>query len=138
LAGPRREAHPETLGRLLGEATLLHERPSGLGIGRTAQEVGVELPREPVRLEQAVALVGVAARSGGRPLLVPERDAVLARETLDGLDEGQPLDLHQEAIHVPAGTTAEAVVRADRRAHVERRGLLVVERTQALSGATTG
>ena len=59
-------------------------------------------------------------------------------EQLDGLDEGDVLDLLQERVDVAALAAAEAVEVAVVGPHVERRGLLVVERAQALQRIAAG
>jgi hypothetical protein len=87
-----------------------------------------------VRLDEPAARAAVALDRGAAAL-VGEVDARPVREPLDGLHERQVLDLHHEGDHVAAVAAAEAVERAVRRAHVERRRLLVVEGAQPLERA---
>src|SRR3546814_14018148 len=61
--------------------------------------------------------------------------AVLVGQALDGLGEGDAVDLHQEGQDVAALLAPEAVEVAARRGHVEGRRLLVVEGAQALHRA---
>ena len=119
----------------LVEAAVGDELASGRGLGRRRERLGVELPCQPVRLEQALALLGVAPRTAGLALLVAQLDAVLAGEPLHGLDEAEPLDLLHERDRVAALAAAEAVEGAARRVGVERRRLLVVEGAETLHGA---
>ena len=56
---------------------------------------------------------------GAAALLVAQLDAELGREPLDGLGEGEVLDLLHERDDVAALAAAEAVVAADGRAHVK-------------------
>ena len=102
-----------------------------------AQLLGVELGGELVRGEQPGA--GAAVALDARPAALvgqPEPDAV--GELLDGLDEPQLLDLHDEVDDAAALAAAEAVAGVVGRPDVERRGLLVVERAEALHRAGPG
>ena len=110
-----------------------------LGLGGQ-QLSGVELLGEPVGLDQPGA---------GRPagsvlgrlavvLLAAQLHAVLVGEALDRVGEGQPVVLHHERDDVAAFLAAEAVEESTTGGHVERRGLLVVEGTQALQRAAAG
>ena len=56
---------------------------------------------------------------------------------LNGLREGDLLHLHEEAKDIPALAGGEAVIIATLRAHVERRGLLILERAQTLQRVIT-
>ncbi len=130
LSPARRESHAEDLGGGLVEAAVLDELATDLGVGRRLQRRGIERAGLAVRLEQAVALLRVAAGTGVA-VLVAERDAVLGGQPFDGLDEGQALDLHEELVDVAGRVAAEAAIEALHRSYVERRRLLVVERAQA-------
>ena len=76
---------------------------------------------------------------GRRPaLLVAQLDADAAGQVLDRLGEAQVVDLPHERDDVAALAAAEAVEEPLGRAHLERRGLLVVEGAQALHVAAAG
>jgi hypothetical protein len=91
-----------------------------------------------VSLDQPAA--GRSARAYGLvgTVLAAELDAELLGEPLDGLGEGEAVDLHHEGDDVAALPAAEAVEELPRRVDVERRSLLVVEGTQALERPTAG
>ena len=91
-----------------------------------------------MRLEQPAARRTARAYGLVVALLAPELDAELLGEPLDGLGEGEPVDLHHEGDDVAALPAAEAVEELARRVDVERRGLLVVERAQALERPAAG
>ena len=112
VAVTRGEADAEARGGVLVEAALVQEPPGDHGVGG-AELVGVELLGDPVRLDQAAALrprrpvvADLAA------VLVAQLDAVLVGQPLDGLAEGQAVDLHQEGDDVAALAAAEAVEEA--------------------------
>src|SRR5260370_8915815 len=71
-------------------------------------------------------------------MLVLELGARAGGEMLNRLGERQAVDLLDELDHVAAVGAREAIPQAAGRGDVERRGLLVVERAQALERATTG
>src|SRR5262249_118860 len=71
-------------------------------------------------------------------LLIGQLDAGPGGEMLDGLGEGEVVDLLHEPDDVAAIGAGEAVPQATGRGHVERRGFFVVERAQPLERATTG
>ena len=56
-------------------------------------------------------------------------DARFLRQKFHRVGKVQPLDLHDEADHVPALMTAETIVKLLRAVHAERRGLFVMEGT---------
>ena len=84
-----------------------------------------------MRGEQPAALALLLA-GDVTALLVAELDAGPAGEPLDRLGEGEVVDLLHELDDVTAVRAGEAVPQAAGRGDVERRGLLVVERAQAL------
>ncbi len=132
---------PNCLGGGAVEAALAQEVAPGPGLGPPGVEEqrGVELLGHPVRLDQPRALAERhAALAGAATLLVAQLEAELGGEPLDGLGEGEVLDLLHERDDVAALAAAEAVVAADGRAHGEARGLLVVEGAQALERAHPG
>src|SRR5499425_2402107 len=71
-------------------------------------------------------------------LLIGQLDAGPGGEALDGLGEGEVVDLLHEPDDVAAVRAGEAVPQATGRGHVEGRGLLVVERAQPLERAAAG
>ena len=88
LAAARREAQPERLGRRAVEAALGEELPGLLRLGRE-QLLGVELLRDPVRLDQLAAGRPLRPVLEAVALLALELDAVLLGEPLDGLGEAR-------------------------------------------------
>ena len=141
LAVARCEADAEPLGRAAVEAALAEEvapRP-GLGVRRVEEDLRIELLGDAVGLQQPRAPAERdAVAVGTRTVLVVELEPELGGEALDGLGEGEVLHLLDEGEDVAALATAEAVVRADRRAHREARRLLVVERAEPLERPDTG
>ena len=138
LAVARREADAELLGRVLVEAALAEELP------RRQRRRAWRAAR---RRTPAATLCASSSRGALRParavarrvaLLVAQLDAVLVGQPLDGLGEAEPVDLHQEGDDVAALAAAEAVEEPAAGVDVERRGLLVVERAQALQRAAAG
>ena len=108
---------PNRLGRRAVEAALAQEVAPGAGLGPAGveQQRGVELLGHPVRLDQPRALAERhAALAGAAALLVVQLQAELGREALDGLGEGEVLDLLHERDDVAALAAAEAVVAARR------------------------
>ena len=138
LAVARREADAELLGRRLVEPALAEELAGGDGFGRR-QLVGVERLGGLVGLDQPLALRPARPVVADVALLAAQGHAVLVGEPLDGLGEGEPVDLHQEGDDVAAlAARTEAVPEVARRRDVERRRLLVVEGAQALQRAAAG
>ncbi len=130
----RGEADAEALRRALVEAALPEEGAADLRLlGSELHDE--ELRRGLVRAEEprAVALVG-----GGLAVLVVQLVADALRHALHGLRERHMVHALQERVDVAALATAEAVVEADLRPHVEARGALVVERAEALQGSDAG
>ena len=129
------EAHPEGGGGILVEATFGEEPATHLR--RRCGELFAEvLLGDGVRIQKSapgaeVGSVGAAAAA----VLVVQLDAIATGQHLDRLDEAEVADLLHEGDHVPALAAAEAVPMAQLRADVERGGLLVVERAQALHRA---
>ena len=107
------------------------------GFGRR-QLVGVELLGDPVGLDQPLRCGPRGRSSRTSPSSRRSVHAVLVGEPLDGLGEGEPVDLHQEGDDVAALAAAEAVPELARGRDVERRRLLVVEGAQALQRAAAG
>jgi hypothetical protein len=130
----RRETDAERLGGRLVEAAIGEELAPGhrVGGGELLDVVG---GRDLVRLDQPGTEVGVTAWDRGAALGVPQLDAVLVGEPLDGVGETEALDLLQEADHVAAFAAAEAEEDISSRGDMEGRRLLVVEGAQALLGA---
>ena len=95
-------------------------------------EIGVRLGQVEEFLH-AVAQADAVARTAA--LLVAQLHAELAGESLDGLGEGQVIELLHEGDDVATLAAAEAVVGTDRLAHGEARRLLVVEGAQPLHRA---
>ena len=75
-------------------------------------------------------LLALAALPRSRPAGRRQRDVVAACERPEGLGELHLLVQHQELEDVPTGPAAEAIEELFVRVHVERRGLLRVERTK--------
>ena len=126
-----RVAAPEMRGLGHVEAALGEEIAGGLRLRVLLQPLGVELLGRRVGLREprpgpAVTLDDLAAA------LVRDAVADPVRQLLDGLDEPDVLHLHEEGEDIPALARGEAVEIAVLRAHVERRGLLVLERRQTL------
>jgi hypothetical protein len=121
-------AEPQRVGPF--EAPLGQERPAGRGRG-TLQLRGVELGRDPVRVQQPPAPALFLARDVAT-LFVAQVDAGPPGQPFHRLDEGQAVDLLHEADDVAALAAGEAVIEAARGGDVEGGGLLVVERAQAL------
>ncbi|GMA88840.1 hypothetical protein GCM10025868_40900 [Angustibacter aerolatus] len=96
--------------------------PSLLGVVLLGDPVGLDEPGAPADL-----LAGPP-----RAVLVLDLHAGALGEPLDGVAEGQVVDLLDERDDVAALAAAEAVPDAERRPHVERRRLLVVERAEPL------
>lgn len=131
----RAVADAEVGGRRLVEPALREERPADLRLGLGVELLGVVHRGGLVGLHQPDALTALMA--GVVPaLLVAQGDAGGAREPLDGLREGQVVDLHHERDGVAALLAAEAVEEALAGADLERRRLLVVEGAQALQVST--
>ena len=87
----------------------------------------VPVDRRRHRLDELLAAGPLLAVAGGR---VGELDPGLGGELLDRAHEVDVLDLLDEREHVAGRVAAEALVAAGLLAHVERRRLLGVERTQ--------
>ena len=128
-------AHAEPLGGGAVEAAPVEHAAGldGLGGGELGgEEVGGHL----VGLHDAHPL------SGRRRRAAVVDDAQLhagpVGQGLDGLAEREVVDLLHEGDDVAALAAAEAVEQAARRRHLEARGLLVVERAQALERAAAG
>ena len=137
LPARRREPAAEGLRGRLVEPALGEELAGLLRLAGLGELIRVELGRELVRREQpraraAVALHRRAAALVGEPVADP------VGELLDRLHEPQLLDLHDEVDDAAALAAAEAVARVVGGADVERRGLLVVERAEALHRAGAG
>src|SRR5215468_5169315 len=103
----------------------------------SVQPVGVELCGRLVRGKQPTPLAVLMA-GYVTALLIGQLDAGPGGEMLDGLGEGEVVDLLHEPDDVAAIGAGEAVPQATGRGHVEGRGLLVVERAQPLERAATG
>ena len=101
LAVARREADAELLGRRLVEPALAEELARDDGLGRR-QLVGVERLGGLVGLDQPLALRPARPVLADVAVLAAQGHAVLVGEPLDGLGEGEPVDLHQEGDDVAA------------------------------------
>ena len=113
------------------------EELHGRGGLRGAQLGGVELGGVAVGLQQPATGVALALHRGAAALVgqpVPDPGG----QPFHRLREPDDLDSHHERDRVAARAAAEAVEGADRRAHIHRRGLLVVERAQPLQRARPG
>ncbi len=137
LAVAGREADAEHLRGGLVEAALVEELPGDDRVGRR-ELLGVELLGDLVGLDEPPA--GGAARADRLvvAVLATQLDADLLGQALDGLGEGQPVDLHEEGDDVAALPAAEAVEELAGRVDVEGRRLLVVEGAQALQRSPAG
>ncbi len=87
----------------------------------------VEVDRLGDRGDEAIAPRAIL---GHRLVVVPQGDAGTRRETFDGLDEIEMLDLADERDRVAVRLATEAVVPRELWVDVERRGLLGVERAE--------
>ena len=74
----------------------------------------------------------------GATLLVVQLDVGMGGQSLDRVHESEVVDPLHERDHVAVLTAAEAVEDTFGRRDAERRGLLIVERAQALEVAATG
>ena len=144
LAAARGEADAERGRRVAVEPAVGEEAPALDGVAGAAQLLGVVLGGGAVRLDEALPLAdlvaaGGAARTGAAVVVLVVQLVAQARgEQLDGLGEAEVVDVLHERDDVATLAAAEAVPEADLRAHVERGGLLVVERAEALEGADAG
>ena len=84
------------------------ELPGDQGV-RGRELLGVELLGDLVGLDQPLPRRALRPLLADVALLAPQLHAVLVGEPLDGLAEGEPVDLHQEADDVAALVAAEAV-----------------------------
>ena len=134
LPGRGRVANAEPLGVGTLEPALGQEGAPCRG-ARALQLLGVELRRGPVCVNQPAAPALLLARNVPA-LLVPQVDAGPPGQPLDRLDERQAVDQLHELDDVAAFGAAKTVEEATRGGHVERGGLFVVERAQALQRLT--
>ncbi len=129
-------AAPETL-RIGQLKSTLGEKLPGRGSSRAAEPFCIKIGRRLVRGKQppppALLVAGDVTA-----LLVGQLDAGAGREPLDRLGKGEVVHLLHEPDDVTAVRAGEAVPQAPRGGHVERRGLLVVERAQAFQRAAPG
>ena len=128
---PRVEGRAEAVrARVLErEAAFFEERPGGLvPIEVRAEKRG----RQRERLGRPRLFPAVHARAAPAHR---ERDAGEAREVGDGLGKLEALGLSHERDRVALGAASEAVIEALVGMHVKGRGLLAVERAQALPRA---
>ena len=118
----------EPPGRVAVEAPAAEVLAGGAGLGRLEQQPVVLVDRRAHRLGE----LGVARLVLARPLVVvPEGDAGFRSEALHRLDEVEVVHLPHERDRVTRRLAAEAPVQTHLGVHVERRGLLLVERAQA-------
>ena len=96
------------------------------------QRLGVELLGGGVGGQQPASAAPVALHVRRRSAGVGDGVADAVGQQFDRLDEADVLDLLDECVDVAALAAAEAVEVAVVGSHMERRGLLVVERAQAL------
>ena len=130
-------AHAEVGAHRLGEPAPGQELAALRGLG--GGELGlVELLRDPVGVDEAPAPARLLGAHAGAPLLVVEGDPRLRGQRLDGLGEGQVVDLLDETDDVAALPAPEAVEHPHGGAHVEGGRPLVVEGAQALERADPG
>lgn len=101
-------ADAEVDGGGLVEAALGEEHPAGVGLGADGELFGVPLGGDLVGLDQADAFAALVGRVVAA-LLVAQGDLGLGCEALDGLGEGEVVDLHHEREGVAALLAAEAV-----------------------------
>src|SRR5215467_3111454 len=87
---------------------------------------------------QHAAALGLLLAGNPPALLVTQLETGARGQPLDGLREGQAVDFLHELDDVAALGAGEAVPQPAGRGHVERRGLLVVERAQPLQRAAAG
>ena len=97
----------------------------------------VEILCHVVGIQEALTLPRFFLAYPPAAFFIVQRDRVTLGEHLDGFNEAHMVDLLDEADNVSTLTTSEAVPQADYGAHVKRRGLLIVERAQALQCAYT-
>src|SRR5699024_6244433 len=104
LTAPRGVPDPEEPRLRAGEASLAQEVPACARFRRLQQLVVVELCRDPVCLQQAAALAQPDTVTGPAALFVAQLHPEFAGQTLDGLGEGQVVDLLHEGDDVPTLT----------------------------------
>ena len=108
------------------------------GCGLTRVEVALEEFRgDLVRVQQTLPTANFLA-FGARALLVAQFVPDARGQPLDRLGERGVVHFHEKRDDIPGFVTAEAVVRAHLRTHVERGCALVVERAQPLVGTDSG
>ena len=117
-----REAAAEVERHLPVEAALGEELAGGRGV-RRAELLGEEGRRGGVGRDQPrpLADVGAVGRAGGPAavVLVLQLDVGPAGEQLDGLGEGQMVDLLDEGNDVAADSATKTMVEVSRRRHLE-------------------
>src|SRR5699024_5698865 len=116
---------------LLGEAPVEEELAGRLRL-RGLQLLTVELVGRLVRVDEAFAGARFFTTRPRRPTLVVDRVPDLLGDRLHRLREGDVLHLHEEGEDVTTLARGEAVEVPAVRTDVERRGALVLERTQTL------
>ena len=113
--------------RIAGKPAVEQE-VAGRGRLRGLELFPVELVDRPVGLDEPLTGAGLFRPRASASSLVVDVVADLFRDRFHGLGERQLLHFHEEGKDVAALVSGKAVVVAALRAHVERRGLFVLER----------